>query len=104
MFGFFGHRDRIVSVTIGIPRLFIEFLPQDLPDIETDIHSVQLAADYDVTGGVTLRLAYLFEYFDSKDFELDNVGPDTMDRVLWFGGDSPDYTAHVVGVTTVINF
>ncbi|UCH72841.1 MAG: MtrB/PioB family decaheme-associated outer membrane protein [Rhodospirillales bacterium] len=76
----------------------------DLPDVETDIHSLELAAEYDMTPGVTFRLAYLFEYFDSVDFALDNVAPDTMDAVLWFGGNSPDYTAHVIGVSTVLNF
>lgn len=76
----------------------------DLPDVETDIHSIELAAEYDASPGVTLRLAYLFEYFDSADFALDNVAPDTMDAVLWFSGDSPDYTAHVVGISTVIAF
>lgn len=77
---------------------------EDLPDVETDIHSVELAMDYGIASGVTLRLAYLFEYFDSADFALDNVGQDTMADVLWFDGDSPDYTAHMVGVSTVINF
>lgn len=76
----------------------------DLPDVETDIHSVQLAADYAVTAGVSVRLAYMFEYYDSEDFALDAVQEDSMSRVLWFGGGSPDYTAHVVGISTVITF
>ena len=77
---------------------------EDLPDVETDIHSIQLAADYEVTSAVTVRLAYLFEYYDSADWTLDNVGQDSIEQVLWFGGDSPDYTAHVVGISTVISF
>ncbi len=76
----------------------------DLPDVETDIHSVELAADYAVTAGVTVRFAYLFEYYDSADWALDGVGVDSITEVLWFGGDSPDYTAHVIGISTVIAF
>lgn len=76
----------------------------DLPDVDTAIHSVNLTADYEASEAVTFRIAYLFEYYDSEDFELDNVDPDTMGRVLWFGGGSPSYTAHVIGASTVLRF
>ncbi len=77
---------------------------EDLPDIQSDIHSVGLTADFKVMPAVSLKVGYRFEYFRSEDWALDNVDPDTMDRVLWFGGDSPDYTNHVIGTSLVMRF
>ena len=74
------------------------------PDIETTIHSLNLRADYKVNKQMSLRLSYLFEYFHSKDFALDGVGPELIDRILWLGYSSPDYTQNAVGISLLYDF
>jgi MtrB/PioB family decaheme-associated outer membrane protein len=77
---------------------------EDLDDLESDFYSLQIAADYKVIENVSLRVGYRFEYLDTKDFALDNVDPDSTSNTLTFGDEAPDYTAHVVGVSTRITF
>jgi opacity protein-like surface antigen len=72
----------------------------NLDDLESESYSLLIAADDNVLDNVALRVSYRFEDLDTKDFALDGVNPDTTSNTLTFGNDAPDYTAHVIGVST----
>ena len=76
----------------------------DAPDLESTLHSLQLRADYWLREFLRLRFGYRFERFRSDDFALDGVGLTPAGDLLTFAASSPEYTAHVFGVSVVANF
>ena len=78
-----------VNVETGAPN-------GDFPNLETDLNSVKLYADYRLKENLTLHAAYWYEHYNSKDWMLDGVNPDTIPNVIAFGQDSPDYDVHAV--------
>lgn len=80
----------------------ISFEP--LPDLKNKLHMVQLKADYQYSDHLWLRFRYLFQNFDVTDFALDGVNPDSMGFIIGLGNQSPDYTVHVLGVSTIYRF
>lgn len=51
-----------------------------------------------------LRLSYRYESLLTENFARDGVHVDTMDRVISLGSSSPDYNAHVFGLSMLYNF
>lgn len=95
----FSKTETDFDFTAGTKLSFLE-----LPKLETTRHSVDARADYNYADNLTLRLRYFFEDFKSKDFALDGINPDSMNFVIGLGNQSPDYSAHVVGISTVFRF
>lgn len=75
-----------------------------IADLKTKLHSVNLRANYHILENVRLQLSYRYELFKTDDFALDNISPDSMDEVLSLGNNSPDYNAHVVGLSAFYDF
>lgn len=78
--------------------------PTDTPDLKSDRHTIQVTADWKLRDDRRLRFGYTFEHFDADDFALDGVGVNSNPRMLTFGNDAPDYSAHVIGVSYVANW
>lgn len=76
----------------------------DTPDLSSDLHTIQVTADWKLREGRRLRFGYTFEHFDADDFALDGIGVNSNERMLTFGNESPDYSAHVIGVSYVANW
>jgi len=74
------------------------------PDITTKIYHLNLSGDYRLNKQTRLRMSYLYEYFNNDDWAFDNVEPTTIDVILGTGERSPDYSAHVVGVSLIYDF
>lgn len=74
------------------------------PDLKTDLDSLKLYANYRLREDMTLNAAYWYENYNSKDWHLDGVAPDTIPNVLSFGADSPDYEIHVVTLSLRYKF
>jgi predicted porin len=68
----------------------------DFPDLKTDLNTLKLYADYRLKENITVHTAYWYERYDSKDWMLDGVEPDTIPNVISFGEDSPEYHVHAV--------
>jgi MtrB/PioB family decaheme-associated outer membrane protein len=68
----------------------------DFPDLETELYSLKIDANYQLRNGVALYGAYWHESYDSKDWALDGVEPDTIPNVLTLGNESPSYDVDVV--------
>lgn len=69
------------------------------PNLETDLDSLKLYADYRLQDNMTLHAAYWYEHYSSTDWMLDDVNPDTISNVISFGESSPDYSVNVVMVS-----
>ncbi len=75
-----------------------------LPNITTTLHALNLRGDYHLREDLRLRFSYHFEMYRTKDFARDGVLPDTIAQVISLGSTSPDYTAHVFGLSMLYNF
>ena len=77
---------------------------EPLPDLKSTLHSANLLADYQYSENLWLRFRYLLQDFEVVDFALDGIDPDAMARVIGLGNQSPNYTVHVIGVSTIYRF
>lgn len=66
-----------------------------LPDLETERHELTVSAEYNLRKNVGLRLGYLYGKYNSADFALDFVAPNTLANVITLGEESPEYSTHV---------
>lgn len=65
-----------------------------LPALGTQLDSIDVSARYAWSARSSLRLAFIHERYDSKDFALDGVGPAAVASVLLPGTASPRYRAN----------
>ena len=86
-----------ISVETGAPGA-------DFPDLKADLDTLKLYADYRLKDNLTLHVAYWYERYDSKDWMLDGVDPDTISGLLGFGELTPRYDVHVVMISTRYRF
>lgn len=87
-----SHSTGEISVVTGAPGA-------DFPDLTSDLDTVQLYADYRLKDNMTVHAAYLYENYDSRNWMLDGVYPDTVSNVLSFGEVSPEYSVHAVMIS-----
>ena len=80
----------------------LSFAP--LADLKTRLHSLGMHAEYRYTDNMSIKLRYLFQKFDTVDFALDGIVVDTISTVIALGNTSPDYSVHVIGISTVYRF
>ena len=78
--------------------------PIQLPDVDTDWLNVSLTGDYKIKENMTARFRYMFEHMSTDDFTLDMVNVDTLSNVILLGNASPEYNAHVFGLSLVYKF
>ena len=74
------------------------------PDISTSRNSLKLYANYRLKDNVSLRAGYWYERYDSDDWALDGVTPDTIPNVLTFGQLAPQYRVHVIAMSVRYSF
>lgn len=67
-----------------------------LPETESRIGTFDLFSEFRLSGRTSLRLGYRHEIFNSADFALDGIGPNTLANVILLGQNSPDYRAHAL--------
>ena len=69
-----------------------------LPDLESTMDSLNLAMNYEVSERMDLNFGLRYERFETADWALDGVQPDTIPVVLTMGADAYDYDVWVVGI------
>lgn len=74
------------------------------PNFYTSRDSLKLYADYHLKDDVSLRLGYWYERYDSDNWMLDGVAPNTIPNVLTFGEQSPEYNVHVIALSVRYKF
>lgn len=74
------------------------------PDLNTDLDSLKLYANYHLKKMITLRAAYWYERYDADDWAVDGVSSDTIPNVLSFGEESPSYGINVIKLSMIYKF
>ncbi|WP_455235132.1 MtrB/PioB family decaheme-associated outer membrane protein [Thiogranum longum] len=75
-------------------------LESEFPKLRSTLHQVKLAFEYPYKKSTDLKVGYLYEKYDSDDWGLEDIGPDTVPNLLSLGAKPYDYSNHVffVGV------
>jgi len=74
------------------------------PDLSTSRDSLKLYADYRIKNNISLRASYWYERYDSENWMLSGVMPDTIPTVLTFGEQVPRYDVHVIAMSVRYKF
>lgn len=74
------------------------------PDLVSDLGSLKLYATYRLKEKLTLTGAYWYETYNSENWQLDGVAPDTISNVLSLGEQPPTYNVNVIMVTLRYKF
>jgi MtrB/PioB family decaheme-associated outer membrane protein len=77
---------------------------ENLPDLTTQLHSLVIKTDYQFRKNLLLRLSYRLESFKTKDFTQDGIVVNTVPQLLSLGNQSPDYLAHLAGLSIIYQF
>lgn len=77
---------------------------EEFPELKVDLKSVKLYADYRLQENMSLHATCLYESYDTADWALDGVDPDSIKYVLAFGEQSPDYSVSYIGLSLRYKF
>ncbi len=71
--------------------------PTNLPDLKTELHSVDLTGKYRLTEKFLVGLGYEYERYTSDDWQTDGVAPGstTLADVITLFGSTANYEAHL---------
>lgn len=69
------------------------------PPLRTRSHGPTLEVEYRATPALDVIGLFRYEHFDSHDWALDGVGPDTVPAILASGARAWDYDATLVGIS-----
>lgn len=94
--------DYVLAQSTG--KINISAASEDFPDLEVDLASLKLYADYRMKDNMSVHAAYWYESYDTKDWTLDDVDSDTISRVLGFGEVAPSYDVSVITVSLRYKF
>jgi MtrB/PioB family decaheme-associated outer membrane protein len=74
------------------------------PNLSTSLNSLKLYADYRLKESVSLQAGYWYERYDSRDWRLDGVAPNTIPNVLALGLQAPQYRVNVIRLAVRYKF
>lgn len=74
----------------------------EMPDLESQLHNVNLYAKWVYSSKVTFRLNYLYEHLTTKDWSYDNLTPTSNTGLLLTGQTSANYENHVIAVSVAL--
>ena len=74
------------------------------PDLSTSRDSLKLYANYRLKDNLSLRAGYWYERYESDNWALDGVAPDTIPNVLTFGQLAPQYRVNVFAASVRYKF
>jgi MtrB/PioB family decaheme-associated outer membrane protein len=74
------------------------------PQLDTELNSVRIGAGYDVNERLRVNLTYVFEDYDSSDWQLDGVQPTTVRNLLSLGADAYNYRVNGIGLSFQYRF
>ena len=73
----------------------------DYPNLSNRLRSLKIYGRYHLKKDLDLKLSYLHANFNSDDWAIDGVAPNSIDQVLSQGQQSPDYDVDVFAVSMV---
>ena len=72
--------------------------PAVFPTIDNDLESLRLSVTYRSSDRFDIDLSLRYESFESNDWALAGVEPDTIPSVLGLGADPYNYDVWVIGL------
>ena len=69
-----------------------------------ELVAVEVKFDYQFSENILIRGRYWFQDLNVTDWALDGVDPDTMRRIIGLGNQSPRYSVHIIGISTIYRF
>ena len=66
-------------------------LESSFPDLRTERHIINLGLSYPYSKSLSFGFDYMYENFESDDYALDGVEPDTVSNLMSLGADSYNY-------------
>lgn len=75
-----------------------------MPDLLTHLTRLDLMGRYWVQKDLSVNVRYIFERYRSDDWGYDYVTPSTLANVIGTNQTSPDYSAHMIGVSASYRF
>lgn len=96
--------DFTMSHSVGEVTVTSFGTPSVFPDNVTNLDSLKLYANYQFKEAMSLYLGYWYERYDSSNWALDGVTPDTIPNVLSLGIQSPSYSVDVVALSLRYQF
>ena len=79
-------------------------LESSFPDLRTERHNIRLGLRYPYSKSLSFGLDYFYEDFESKDYALDGLEPDTVSNYLSLGADPYDYDVSVIYLSMKYEF
>jgi len=74
------------------------------PTVKSSRDVVKIYANYKINEKMWVNGSYWYESYDSQDWHLDGVQPDTVGNLLAFGAQSPHYRVNVLRLALRYNF
>ena len=74
------------------------------PDLKTDLNSLKFYVDWRMNSKLSLNAALWYEDYESDDWQLDGVAPDTIPNVLTLGETSPSYDLYFLSLSVRYKF
>lgn len=68
------------------------------PDLENRIHSANAHVRYNFSEKLSTSLGLFYERFESEEWMVDGIEPDTIPQVLTLGTESPDYRNRAIAL------
>ncbi len=68
------------------------------PALESTLDSLRISIDYAHSERFDMSFGIRYESFDTRDWSVDGVMPDTLQTILTLGAESYDYDVWVIGV------
>ena len=94
----YNHSDAIGEIKFSDPAA------TPLPDLESVLDNLEIYAEFDYSENLSYRVNYLYEVYQEKNWNLDEVVPGTIDNVLNLGEESPDYRIGVLRLSLRYRF
>jgi MtrB/PioB family decaheme-associated outer membrane protein len=85
-----------ITMQSGIARAF--------PQLRTRSHGPSLEVQYQATPALDIIGTLRYEHYDSHDWALEGVQPDTVPAILASGADPYDYDAKLIGLSFRLRF
>jgi MtrB/PioB family decaheme-associated outer membrane protein len=96
--------DFTLSRSVGEVTVTSSGSPSVFPDNVTNLNSLKLYANYQLKESMSLYLGYWYESYDSSNWSIDGVTPDTIPNVLALGVQSPSYDVSVIAASLRYKF
>jgi MtrB/PioB family decaheme-associated outer membrane protein len=74
------------------------------PDLKTTLNSLKFYVDWRFKQKLSLNASIWYEDYDSDDWQLDGVAPDTISNVLTLGETSPSYDLYFLSLAVRYKF